>query len=310
MCTVTKLPFRSAAGPMLCLTVWQPAGKPRAVVQLVHGMAEHIGRYDRLARALCGAGYAVAGHNHLGHGPEARKEDLGFFAAEKGWNAVVEDVHKARVLLEEYFDELPHVLLGHSMGSYVVREYLLRHAQKLAGCVISGTGTMSAALCSLGMAVSGLCALVGGWHKPSALVGKMVYGTQNNAFKPARTPFDWLSRDEKEVDQYIADPLCGFLFTARGYYDMFSGFKALTNVKRLSLMPKTLPVRFIAGSADPVGANGQGVQAVSRQFIAAGMKEVDVRLYNAARHELFNETNRDEVTDDLIAWLNALPVRN
>lgn len=309
MCTVMKLPFQSVAGPMLCLTVWRPEGQPRAVIQIAHGMAEHIGRYDRLARALCAAGYAVAGHNHLGHGPEARAEDLGFFAEEKGWNAVVEDMHKARLLLEEYFDGLPHVLLGHSMGSFAAREYLLRHAQNLTGCILSGTGAFPAALCAAGMAAAQTCGLLSGWHKPAPTVDKLAFGGQNRAFEPARTKFDWLSRDEKEVDQYVADPLCGFLFTARGYYDMFSGLKALSALKRLSLMPKDLPVHFISGSADPVGQNGHGVQTVSRQFIAAGMKKTDVKLYDAARHELFNETNRDEVTADLIAWLNALPIK-
>ena len=306
MCIVKKLPFASTAGPMLCLTIWQPEGEVRAVVQIVHGMAEHIARYDRLARALCAAGYAVAGHSHLGHGPEARQEDLGFFAAKGGWNAVVEDVHKARILLEEHFDRKPHILLGHSMGSFAAREYLLRHARNLKGCILSGTGYFPGALCSAGMVAARLCGLTGGWNKPAPLVNKLAFGGQNKTFEPARTPFDWLSRDEEEVDKYVNDPLCGFLFTARGYYDMFSGLKALSEVPRLKLMPSDLPVHFISGSADPVGSNGQGVEAVSRQFIAAGMKKTDVRLYEAARHELFNETNREEVTRDLIAWLDSL----
>jgi len=306
MCTVIKLPFASTAGNMLCLTVWKPAGEARAIVQIVHGMAEHIARYDRLARALCAAGYAVAGYSHLGHGPEAKEEDLGFFADKGGWNAVVEDIHKARLLLQEHFDGKPHILLGHSMGSFATREYLLRYARDLRGCILSGTGSFPAPLCSAGMLAARLCGMINGWHKPAALVDKLAFGGQNKAFEPARTKFDWLSRDEIEVDKYVADPLCGFLFTARGYYDMFSGLKALSDLSRLKRMPANLPVRFISGSADPVGANGKGVETVSRQFLSAGMKKTDVRLYEAARHELFNETNREEVTRDLIAWLDGL----
>lgn len=301
-----KLPFASAAGNMLCMTLWKPAGEVRAVVQLVHGMAEHIARYDRLARDLCAAGYAVAGHNHLGHGPEAKKEDLGFFAAESGWSAVVEDVHKARLLLEEHFDHKPHILLGHSMGSFAAREYLLCHARGLKACVLSGTGWFPGAVCGAGMTAARLCGMINGWHKPAPLVDKLAFGGQNKAFEPARTKFDWLSRDEQEVDKYVADPLCGFIFTARGYYDMFSGLKALADLPRLKNMPADLPVHFISGGADPVGAAGKGVETVSRQFIAAGMKKTDVRLYEGARHELFNETNREEVTRDLIAWLDSL----
>lgn len=306
MCTVKKLPFRSGAGKLLCLTVWQPEGEIRAVVQLAHGMAEHIARYDRLARTLCAAGYAVAGHNHLGHGYDADEKDLGFFADKGGWDIVVEDVHTARLLLEEHFDHKPHILLGHSMGSFVAREYLLRHARGLSGCLISSTGWYPAPICSFGMLTARLCGVFGGWHKPAPLVDKISSSEQNKNFEPARTKFDWLSRDEQEVDKYINDPLCGFLFTARGYYDMFSGFKALTNLKRLKLMPANLPVRFIAGRADPIGQNGQGVETVCRQFIAAGMKKADTRLYDGARHELFNEINREEVTRDVIMWLDSL----
>ena len=304
MCTVKKLPFRSGAGKLLCLTVWQPEGEIRAVVQLAHGMAEHIARYDRLARTLCAAGYAVAGHNHLGHGYDADEKDLGFFADKGGWDIVVEDVHTARLLLEEHFDHKPHILLGHSMGSFVAREYLLRHARGLSGCLISSTGWYPAPICSFGMLTARLCGVFGGWHKPAPLVDKISSSEQNKNFEPARTKFDWLSRDRAQVKKYIDDPLCGFPFTAKGYGDMFEGLTRLYPEK-LSPMEKEIPVYLFSGDKDPVGGNGKGVEKVAQEIRDAGVKEVTVKLYPDGRHEMFNELNQEEVWNDLIGWLNA-----
>lgn len=297
-----KTTLKSVAGKDLQLYVW-PVDAPRAVVQLVHGMAEHMGRYDRLARALNGAGYAVVGHDHLGHGPIADEADHGWFGAKGGWNNLIEDMKRVTDYAKQRFPGLPFVLLGHSMGSFAVREYLLRYAKELDACVISGTGWYAPALCGTAKCLAALCGVLGGWHKPAALVNTVGFGSSNKAFAPARTPFDWLSRDEKEVDKYIADPLCGFLFTARGYYDMFDGLQGISKVSRLAAMPKALPIYFLSGSVDPVGQAGSGVKTVAQQFRDAGMQDVTVRLYEGGRHEMFNEINRDEVTADLIGWL-------
>lgn len=305
MASVEKIPFHSCAGKDLYLTLWQGDGRRNVVVQLVHGMAEHIARYDALAQALCDAGYTVAGHSHLGHGPEAKEKDLGYFAAKKGWDCVIEDIKTAHDLLSERFPGARHVLLGHSMGSFAAREYMIRYGYTLDGCVISGTGAQPAALCTAGQVMAVLCGVLGGWKKPARLVDSIAFGGNNKAFAPARTPCDWLSRDEKEVDKYVADPLCGFMFTARAYYDMFGGIKALAKEKRLQQTPSDLPVYMISGDKDPVGANGAGVKAVYEQFKKAGMQDVTLRLYPNGRHEMFNETNRGEVYCDLIAWLSS-----
>ena len=302
-----KIKMQSVSGKPLQVYVW-PVGQPKAVVQLVHGMAEHMGRYDRLARALNAAGYAVIGHDHLGHGPAAKKEELGYFGPKDGWNCLIEDMKRVTDYAKGRFPGLPYALLGHSMGSFAAREYLIRYGGELDAAVLSGTGWHPAALAVSARCMAALCGAFGGWQKPANFVNNMGFGSYNKAFMPARTPFDWLSRDEKEVDKYIADPLCGFVFTARGFYDMFGGLKALSDLSRLQSMPKTLPVYFVSGAMDPVGSAGKGVETVADQFRAAGLSDVTVRLYDGGRHEMFNEINRDEVTGELIEWLNAKTV--
>lgn len=304
MITLEKIPFTSVAGRPLTLYLWQTDAPCRGVIQLVHGMAEHIARYDRLARALCAAGYTVAGHSHLGHGEDAREDELGFFGRKDGWDHLVEDVHAAHEMLLTRFPGQHFAILGHSMGSFVTREYLLRYGGDLTAAVICGTGWFPGPLCSVARAAAALCGTFGGWQKPAPLVDRLMSKDNNKAFAPARTPFDWLSRDTAEVDKYIADPRCGFLFTARGYYDMFTGLKNLSRLHRLAALPGDLPVLFISGDADPIGTQGKGVNTVAQQFRNAGVRDVTVRLYPGARHELFNETNRDEITAELIDWLN------
>lgn len=304
MITLEKIPFTSVAGRPLTLYLWQTDAPCRGVIQLVHGMAEHIARYDRLARALCAAGYTVAGHSHLGHGEDAREDELGFFGRRDGWDHLVEDVHAAHEMLLKRFPGQRFAILGHSMGSFVTREYLLRYGGDLTAAVICGTGWFPGPLCSVARAAAALCGAFGGWQKPAPLVDRLMSKDNNKAFVPARTPFDWLSRDTAEVDKYMADLRCGFLFTARGYYDMFSGLKELSRLHRLAALPGDLPVLFISGDADPIGTQGKGVSTVAQQFRDAGVRDVTVRLYPGARHELFNETNRDEITAELIDWLN------
>lgn len=304
MITLEKIPFTSVAGRPLTLYLWQTDAPCRGVIQLVHGMAEHIARYDRLARALCAAGYTVAGHSHLGHGEDAREDELGFFGRKDGWDHLVEDVHAAHEMLLKRFPDQRFAILGHSMGSFVTREYLLRYGGDLTAAVICGTGWFPGPLCSVARAAAALCGVFGGWQKPAPLVDRLMSKDNNKAFAPVRTPFDWLSRDTAEVDKYMADLRCGFLFTARGYYDMFTGLKNLSRLHRLAALPGDLPVLFISGDADPIGTQGKGVSTVAQQFRDAGVRDVTVRLYPGARHELFNETNRDEITAELIDWLN------
>lgn len=291
--------FPSVSGQKLEKAFWPAKGETKAVIQFVHGMAEHIRRYDETARRLNEAGFTVVGHTHMGHGPYA--DILGYFGAKGGWDVLIEDVHALRVETQKQFPGVPYFLLGHSMGSFVVRGYCLKYEKGLSGVILSGTGHFEKATLDAGLLVTKLIGLLGGAKKPSKAVSKLTSSGSNPDYK---TPFDWLTRDDSEVQKYIDDPLCGFPFTAAGYRDMFSGLARLYPEK-LSPMEKDIPVYLFSGDKDPVGANGAGVQKVAQEIRDAGVKDVTVKLYPDARHEMFNELNRQEVWADLISWMNA-----
>ena len=302
MVEMEKGVFRSVTGQRLDRRLWKGDGQPKAVVQLVHGMAEHIDRYDAPARALAEAGYAVVGHTHLGHGPKA--ELKGYFGDEHGWANLVADVHTLRTQTEAYFPGVPYFILGHSMGSFVTRCYLIDHGEGLAGAILSGTGYFAPATVKAALAAANLVCLFGGTRKPSPLIDKLAFGASNKPFTPARTAFDWLSRADDTVDRYIADPLCGFLFTGSGYRELFRGLNRLNRLDDLKRMNPDMPVLFFSGDHDPVGGMGAGVKRVADQFRAAGIRSVSVHLYPEGRHEMFNEVNREDVYNDVIAWLD------
>lgn len=300
MAACEKFTFSSTAGPALDARLWRPEGTPRAVVQLVHGMAEHMDRYDPVARRLNRAGLAVVGHTHLGHGPRAQRQ--GYFADHNGWQHLIDDVHRLRGIAQEQFPGLPYLMLGHSMGSFVTRCYLQEHGEGLAGAMLSGTGHFDRKTVTAALAAANLVCLFGGARKPSALIDRLAFGGYNKPFAPCRTDFDWLSRAEAEVDKYVADPYCGFLFTGSGYRELFRGLKRLTDLEALRRMPPELPLLLFSGDSDPVGSMGRGVEQVAREMRDAGMKHVEVRLYPGGRHEILNETNRDEVVRDVIIF--------
>lgn len=281
------------------LNIWQPEKPVRAIVQIAHGMAEHIGRYHDTAAALCEKGFLVAGHSHRGHGTEWPQNRLGHFAHKDGWDKVLLDMHQVMTYLKNEYPGVPYVLLGHSMGSFAAREFALRYGKDLSALVLSGTGYYPKALCAAGALLASLFPA----DKPAPLMDKLVFSSNNASFTPARTPFDWLSRDSKQVDLYIADPRCGFVFTGASYKAFFKGLSALADESRLSLMHKGLPVYLLSGARDPVGQMGDGVKKVAQSLQKAGVQPVQVKLYPDARHELFNELNREEVLADLAAWL-------
>ncbi len=291
--------FRSVTGQVLQKRVWKPEGDIRAVVQIAHGMAEHIGRYDETAKRLNREGILVVGHNYPGHGETA--ELLGWFGP-GGFGVLVEDVHALRKETQTEYPGVPYFLLGLSMGSFVVRNYCLKHGRGLHGVLLSGSGHYSPPLISVGLVLANLFCWFGAGKKPSKLLEAMSFAGYNRDWSPPRTPKDWLTRDERTVDAYIADPLCGFTFTAGAYRDMFRGLKALYPWK-LAGMEKDVPVLLYAGSLDPVSGRGRGVQKVAAEIRAAGVRDVTVKLYEGGRHEMHNELNREEVWRDLIDWI-------
>ena len=302
----SNLTLAAADGLGLFVYRWLPAEPPRAVVQIAHGLAEHAGRYARLAEALNRAGYGVYAHDHRGHGQTCKAQgQLGFFAERNGWQMCLEDLWVVNRHVAAQHPGVPIVLLGHSMGSTMAEQFIGDHGDALAGAVLSGpngTPTMPAAA---GRLITRLERLRLGCQGRSKLAHALSFGAFNKQFAPCRTAFDWLSRDPAEVDKYVNDPLCGFPATVQLWVDLLDGWVAASKPSHRACIPKSLPIYIIAGSRDPVSANTRQLGPMLNAYRAAGLN-VQHRFYPEARHELFNETNREEVTKDLIEWLNSV----
>ncbi|KGN35475.1 alpha/beta hydrolase [Knoellia aerolata] len=307
----STLAISAADGTPLHTYRWLPDGPPRAVVQIAHGMAEHAARYERFAQALTDAGYAVYANDHRGHGQTSGPDAHGYFADRDGWDTVVADMGAVTEFAQAEHPGVPVVLFGHSMGSFLSRSYAARHGARLAGLVLSGTAGDPGRLAAVGRRVAGAQARLRGRKHLSGLMNTLTFGQYNSAFKPNRTEFDWLSRDEAEVDKYIADPLCGNVFTTSFYADLLGGLQQINRPAAYAAVPRDLPVLVVSGSLDPLSANGKGPREVAEAYRSAGVSDVTMTIYPDARHELLNETNRDEVTADVLAWLDErLPVRD
>ena len=282
-----------------------PDGKPRAVVQIAHGIAEHIDRYRPFMEFLADNGFVAAGNDHLGHGKSIRvPEEQGFFAEKDGWWRVVDDMDKLHDIMSNEYPELPYVLFGHSMGSFLTRTYLIKHPDKYDGVILSGTGHQSPALVLGGNAAASVMAKLNGAMGDGAKLDSLAFGTYLNKIENPRTKFDWLSRDTEQVDKYIADPLCGFVGKIGLYRDMMQGIKFITDKKNIAQMNKEKPVYFMSGDGDPVGDYGKGVERAYKAFCDAGLHDVFMRLYPGGRHEMLNETNKEQVYQDILNWLN------
>ena len=299
--------FTRADGVNLFVYCWLPAQQPRAVVQIAHGLAEHAGRYARLAQALNSAGYAVYANDHRGHGHTAKSpDDLGFFAEQDGWRRCLDDLWHLNRHLAEAHPGTPIILLGHSMGSTLAEQFMGEHGDALAGVVLSGANGKPTSLASVGRGITRAERLRLGARGKSKLVQSLTFEAFNKKFAPARTAFDWLSRDPAEVDKYVADPLCGFPATVQLWVDLLDGWAAVSTSSHRKHVPKTLPLYVIAGGRDPVSGGTRQLEPWLADYRAEGFMNVKHRFYPQARHELFNETNRDEVTAELIAWLNQI----
>lgn len=286
------------------LYVWLPTGQPRAVVQIVHGMAEHGARYARFAAALNAEGYAVYAQDLPGHGRTASNIDaLGHVADSGGWARLLQAVHGVRAHIEQTHPGLPLVLFGHSMGSFIAQHHLVEHGAGLAAAVLSASSGSLGPLRLVGLALNRAQIKLFGPQHRSALTEAMTFKDFNKQFQPNRTGSDWLSRDDAEVDAYVADPYCGYRCSAALWAGLLQAGGALLNAKRLVRIPLTLPVLLIAGSLDPVCSGGRGTHLLAAHYRQAGMADVTTTVYEDARHELLNETCRDEVTQDLLDWL-------
>jgi alpha-beta hydrolase superfamily lysophospholipase len=285
---------------------WLPEGDVRAVVLIAHGMAEHAARYERFAGKLCDAGFAVYANDHRGHGQTAGAlENVGYFADKDGWGLVTDDLGRLMGLALDENPGRPVFLFGHSMGSILVRDFVFDHGAEVKGVIFSGTVGDPGFMGKIGLAVAKLIARFKGRRHPSPLLTKLSFGEFNKPFKPNRTEFDWLSRDEAEVDKYVADPFCGAVFSAGFWVDFLRALNGLLDPKRVDQIPKDLPVLLFSGEQDPCGANTKGVKQVRDFYLEAGLTDVTCKFYEGGRHEMLNEVNREEVYADVIAWINA-----
>lgn len=301
----TEFQHRFAGGAHALVRRWRPEGAVRGCVQIIHGMAEHSARYERFAARLTGHGYAVYAHDLPGHGPQADPAARGHFADRRGWRVALSSIRDVQRVAQREHGPRPLVMLGHSMGSFLLQHYVADSGTTLAGAVFSATSGDFGLLRTVGLALVRAEALVYGRRHPSAVGEALSFRTFNRKFRPARTPFDWLSRDPVEVDRYVADPHCGFRCSTGLWLDLLEAAARFGTPARLRRIPKTLPVLMIAGAEDPVTGGHRGPRTLERKYLGVGLRDVTVKVYPQARHELFNDLCRDEVTADLLAWLDA-----
>lgn len=299
----------AADGLVLHAYLWEPVTSPRAIVQIAHGMAEHAMRYRELAEFLASKGYLVFASDHRGHGKSVRPgEEPGHMAEEDAWTKAVDDLHRLNRHMAGEYPGLPIVLLGHSMGSFLSQNLAFSHPEDLCALVLSASNGKPPPIAQAGRLVARMERMRLGKRGRSALLNKLSFEDFNSKFRPNRTPFDWISRDEKVVDDYVADPLCGFMVTVQTWVDMLDALPTLTAPENLAKLRKELPVYCVAGDQDPVGLMGKGVERLVESYRAAGLRNVELRLYPGGRHEILLETNRREVMSELAAWLDrSLP---
>lgn len=299
--------FKSSDDVSIFVYRWLPddVSAVKGAVQIAHGMAEHAARYGRFAEALTKAGYAVYANDHRGHGKTAGSlENVGYFADENGWKKVVNDIHALTGIIKKDFSGKPVFLFGHSMGSFLSRNYAMLYGKEVSGVVLSGTGGDPGAIGKAGLFIAKIEAGIRGKKAKSETMNKLSFGAFNNALKPNRTDYDWLSRDNAEVDKYINDPWCGTVFTAGFFCDMLGGIGYINKKENIAKIPKNLPIYIFSGSKDPVGANTKGVTQVYEALKKAGVSDMTLKFYADGRHEMLNEINRDEVFSEVIDWLN------
>lgn len=284
---------------------WTPAGTPRGVIQSVHGVAEYIERYNDFAMFMAARGFVVVGDDHLGHGQSINDpSELGWFGEEDGWACLVRDEKHLRDQLARRYPDTPLVLFGHSMGSFISRTYLGWYPGDHDLCVLFGTGYHAPVVCWAGRMMAQREIRAHGSKYRSKSLQNLAFGSYLKGIEDPIGENDWICRDEAVVREYDADPLCGFTATAGLMRDMMEGLGIICRKEHLQQMEKAMPVLFIAGDADPVGSYGRGVDKTAELFRRAGVKDVTVKLYPGARHEVLNELNRQEVWDDVLSWLD------
>lgn len=303
--TENTFTFESKGNVKIFVRKWMPEDNtPKAVFQIAHGMAEHSIRYKEFVEFLTNLGYVVYAHDHRGHGKTAGlPEDVGNFALENGWELVVEDIYNLAKKIKDENPNLKHFILGHSMGSFITRTLLTKYDIKFDGAIISGTNFKRGFIVNSGKFLGKIQGAIKGKTKPSKLLDKMSFGSYNKPFKPIKTQFDWLSRDYDRNKDYVDDPYCGVVMSNRFFVDMLTLIGYANNFENMNKVPKDLPIFIFSGAMDPVGEFGKEVEAVYNKYKTLGVKDIKLKLYEGGRHEMLNETNRQEVYNDITTWI-------
>lgn len=286
---------------------WSPdnIGSSKGIVQISHGMAEVSQRYDRFAEALTSEGYIVYANDHRGHGKTAGTiENVGYLGDQEGFLWLVKDMYELSVIAKKENRGLPLFLFGHSMGSFLCQRYIQLYGKEINGVILSGTNGKRGLVLDLGLLIAKFEINKNGRKAKSDTLNKMSFGSYNKAFKPVKTEFDWLSRDSAEVDKYIKDDFCGGVFTAGFFQDFFVGLKEIEKISNMAKVPRELPIFIFSGAKDPVGDDTKGVMKLINAYKNMNIKDIEYKFYEDGRHEMLNEINREEVTQDIIAWLN------
>lgn len=297
--------FTDPAGLTIHCYKWTGNVQPKAIVQIVHGMAEHALRYDNFACFLTDHGFAVYANDHRGHGLTAGTfENTGYLADHDGWEIATNNVFQLTTIIKKEYKGIPVFLLGHSMGSLLARNYMINYPDSVNGVILSGTSFTPSFLLMFGKVVANLQRLFAGKKHRSKLLNTLSFGSFNKRFKPVRTKFDWLSRDDKQVDLYINDKFCGFVCTTTFFADMFKGIMKIQKNSHIMKTSTNLPVNFISGELDAVGNFTKGVKKVTTLLRKNGVTDVEIKFYHDARHEILNEINKEDVYNDIVEWIN------
>lgn len=299
--------FESSTGKNTIHAIkYVPDGDIKGVVQIAHGIAEHINRYEGFMAFLADNGFVAVGNDHLGHGKSIKDDsEKGIFAKVDGWRYVLKDMVKLHDMMKEEYPDVKYIMFGHSMGSFLTRNYIIDYPDKYDLAILSGTGHQSPMLITGGCLISDFLSKTKGVDSDGQKLNDIAFGAYCSKIDNPRTPFDWLSVNVENVDKYIDDPMCGFVAKTGLYRDMMHGIKYITNKNNIAKMDVNKPVYFMSGDADPVGDYGVGVNKAYKAFCDAGLKDVMVRLYPNGRHEMLNEDNKEQVYNDILDWINS-----
>ena len=277
----------------------------RGVILLIHGMEEHMGRYEETALYFAGKGFVVAGMDELGHGETAKESgEFGYFCKRDPAATLMRDVRRLFKLIKKEYPDVPFFMIGHSMGSLILRDYIAKNSEGVDGTIFIGTAGEGYLKTSFGVVITRLLEILGRGHETSRFLSSLIFGAYNKRTEK-RTDFDWLSTDESSVDAYINDPMCGLDFTVNGYRGVSTLSRDISSAGHLKSLPKMMPMLFISGSEDPVGAYGKGVRKVAESYRKAGVLDVELVIMEGIRHEVLNDIKRDEARLLIYDWIRS-----